>query len=156
MNTNCPFSYVRLRKYIEKDNEFYLNENKPIPWTIAFGHHSVYSTGTHGDSDLFTRIYWDWILECRVDLYLPGHNHHLAHLQHGILPTDYLISGAGSKNYRLPSEKEKLNKSAALSKYTYNDSGFFWIEISRSNLYASFHDNEGNIINEYERLKDTN
>jgi len=156
INTNCPFSYERLRKYIEKDNEFYLAENKSIPWTIAFGHHSVYSTGTHGDSDIFTKIYWDWIMESHVDLFLSGHNHHLSHLQHGNLPTDYIISGAGAKHYRLPSEQEKFNKSAALSKYTHNDTGFVWFEISMSGLYASFHDNEGNIIYEYERLKKMN
>ena len=61
------------------------NMNKFIPWTIAFGHHSVFSTGTHGDSDIFTRIYWDWFLEGRVDLFLSGHNHYLAHLQHGFV-----------------------------------------------------------------------
>jgi len=156
INTNCPFYYERLRKYIEKDDKFYLDNNKSIPWTISFGHHSVYSTGTHGDSDIFTRLFWDWILESRVDLFLSGHNHHLAHLQHGNLPTDYVISGAGAKNYRLQSEQEKLNKSAALSKYTHNDTGFVWFEISRTELYTSFHDNEGNIIYEYERLKEMN
>ena len=64
----------------------------------AFGHHSVYSTGNHGDSDIFTRIYWDWFLEDRVDLFLSGHNHHLAHLQHGNSPTEYVISSAGAKH----------------------------------------------------------
>ena len=156
INTNCPFSSERLRKYINKDNDLYLDENKSIPWTIAFGHHSVFSTGTHGDSDIFTRLYWDWFLEGRVDIFLSGHNHHLAHLQHGNSPTEYVISGAGAKNYLSQSEKEKLNKSAALSKYTYNDTGFVWFEISRSELYASFHDNEGNILYEYERLKEMN
>ena len=40
--------------------------------------------------------------------------------------------------------------------YTYNDTGFVWFEISRSEIYASFHDNEGNILYEYERLKKMN
>ena len=81
LNTNCPFSSERLRKKLNQDDaELEANAEKR-PWTIAFGHHSIYSNGTHGDVDLLTRSYWNWFLEGRVDLYLAGHNHNLAHLQ---------------------------------------------------------------------------
>ena len=106
-------------------------------------------------------IEWDIHVSCRkyilrFDLFLSGHNHHLGHLQHEYSPTNYVISGADVQYSRLPSELEKLNKSAALSKNTFNDTEFVWFEISRSELYASFHDNVGNIIYEYERLKEMN
>ena len=78
-----PFSSERLRNYLDIDDSEYVKDEAARPWTIAFGHHSVFSNGTHGDTDFFTRLYWDWFLEGRVDLYLSGHNHHLAHLQHG-------------------------------------------------------------------------
>jgi predicted phosphodiesterase len=153
INTSCPFSSERLRNYLDIDDSEYAKDEAARPWTIAFGHHSVFSNGTHGDTDFFTRLYWDWFLEGRVDLYLSGHNHHLAHLQHGNIPTEYVVSGAGAKHYRSASERERLNKSEALSKFTYNDTGFVWIEISSHKLYFSMHDSDGNVLYEYTKTR---
>ena len=80
-NTNCPYYSERLRKKLNQgDEEVKANKGK-IPWTIAFGHHSIYSIWTHGDVDLLKRSYWNLFLEGRVDLYLAGHNYNLTHLQ---------------------------------------------------------------------------
>ena len=103
-------------------------------------------------------IEWDIHVSCRkyilrFDLFLSGHNYHLAHLQHEYTPTNNVISGTDAKYYLLPSVLGKHIISAALSKYIFNDKGFVWFEISRRELYASFHDNVGNIIYEYEWLK---
>jgi predicted phosphodiesterase len=153
LNTNCPFSSNRLRKKInQSDAELEINAAKR-PWTIAFGHHSIYSNGTHGDVDLITRSYWNWFLEGRVDLYLAGHNHNLAHLQSETSATDYVISGAGGAHYRSASEREKLNKSVALNKYTYNDTGFVWLDISSEKLQIRFHDSSGKVIYEYSKTR---
>ena len=153
LNTNCPFSSERLRRKLnQNDAELQANAEKR-PWTIAFGHHSIYSNGTHGDVDLITRGYWNWFLEGRVDLYLAGHNHNLAHLQSETSATDYVISGAGGANYRSQSEREKLNKSAATNKYTYNDTGFVWLDITSEKLQMRFHDSSGNVIYEYSKTK---
>lgn len=153
LNTNCPFSFERLRNKLNRDDsELKANEDK-LPWTIAFGHHSVYSNGTHGDVDILTRGYWKWILEGRVDLYLSAHNHHLSHLQSDTSSTDYVISGAGGANYRSASERKKLNKSVALNKYTYNDIGFVWLDITSKKLQIRFHDNSGKVIYEYSKTR---
>ena len=149
LNTNCPFSFERLRNNLNRnDAELKANADK-LPWTIAFGHHSVYSNGTHGDVDILTRGYWNWILEGRVDLYLSAHNHHLSHLQYDTSSIDYVISGAGGANYRLASERKKLNKSVAFNKYTYNDTGFVWMDITSKKLQIRFHDYSGKVIYEY-------
>jgi tartrate-resistant acid phosphatase type 5 len=153
LNTNCPFSSERLRKKLNQGDEDLKTNKDKIPWTIAFGHHSIYSNGTHGDVDLLTRSYWNWFLEGRVDLYLAGHNHNLAHLQSETSATDYVISGAGGAHYRSKSEREKLNKSAALNKYTYNDTGFVWLDITRKKMIIRFHDGSGNVIYEYSKLR---
>ena len=153
LNTNCPFSSERLRKKLNQDDaELEANSGKR-PWTIAFGHHSIYSNGTHGDVDLLRRSYWNWFLEGRVDLYLAGHNHNLAHLQSETSTTDYVISGAGGAHYRSASEREKLNKSVALNKYTYNDTGFVWLDITNEKLQIRFHDSSGNVIYEYSKSR---
>ena len=153
LNTNCPFSSERLRKKLNQDDAEIEANSEKSPWTIAFGHHSIYSNGTHGDADLLRRSYWNWFLEGRVDLYLAGHNHHLAHLQSKTSATDYVISGAGGKHYRSDSEREKLNKSVALNKYTYNDTGFVWLDITSEKLQMRFHDSSGNVIYEYSKSR---
>ena len=153
LNTNCPFSSERLRKNLNQKEKEITADDSELPWTIVFGHHSVFSNGTHGDVDIFTRLYWSWLLEGRVDLYLSGHNHHLAHLQHGNSATDYLISGAGGKHYRSTSEREQLNKSAASVLYTHNDTGFIWLDISRGKLTIRFHDSSGKKIYEYTKKR---
>ena len=153
LNTNCPFYSERLRKKLNQDDAELEANSEKRPWTIAFGHHSIYSNGTHGDVDLLRRSYWNWFLEGRVDLYLAGHNHHLAHLQSKTSATDYVISGAGGKHYRSDSEREKLNKSVALNKYTYNDTGFVWLDITSEKLQMRFHDSSGNVIYEYSKSR---
>ena len=153
LNTNCPFSSERLRKKLNQDDEELEANAEKRPWTIAFGHHSIYSNGTHGDVDLLRRSYWHWFLEGRVDLYLAGHNHNLAHLQSETSATDYVISGAGGAHYRSGSEREKLNKSVALNKYTYNDTGFVWLDITSEKLQIRFHDSSGNVIYEYSKSR---
>jgi len=153
LNTNCPFSFERLRNKLNRDDVVLKENADKLPWTIAFGHHSVYSNGTHGDTDVITRNYWNWILDGRIDLYLAGHNHHLSLLQYGETSTEYVISGAGGAHYRTNNEREKLNKSEASSVFTYNDTGFVWLDISSEKLLIRFHDSTGNILYEFTKTR---
>ena len=153
LNTNCPFSYERLRKKLNRDETEFKTNIAKRAWKIAFGHHSVYSNGTHGDTDVITRNYWNWILEGRVDLYLSGHNHNLALFKYDKSDIDYVISGAGGKNYRSTSEREKLNKSKASNLFTYNDTGFVWLDISRDKIFIRFHDYSGKTMYEYTKTR---
>ena len=88
-----------------------------------------------------------------MDLYLAAHNHNLAHLQSKTSATDYDISGAGGALYRSIREREMLNKSAALNNYTYNDTGFVWLDIPREKLLIRFHDSSSNVIYEYSKSR---
>ena len=46
--------------------------------------------------------------------------------------------------------KEKnLKKSEAFHKYTFNDTGFTWLDITREKIHMRFHDSSGKIIYEY-------
>ena len=82
-------------------------------------------------------------------MYFSGHNHNLAHLKYETSASDYVISGVGGAHYRSASEKEKLNKSVALNKYIYNDTGFVWLDITSEKLEMRFHESSGNVIYEY-------
>ena len=153
LNTNCPFASERLRRKINQDDMLYANNKEKKPWTLVFGHQPIYSNGTHGDVDLLTRSHWNWFLEGRVDMYFAGHNHHLSHLQKESSSTDYVISGSGGAHYRSVNERKKLKKSEAFDKYTFNDTGFTWLDITREKIHMRFHDSSGNIIYEYIKKK---
>ena len=59
----------------------------------------------------------------------------------------------GLSTIDLPVKEKGLNKSEALSKFTYNDTGFVWIEISSHKLYFSMHDSDGNVLYEYTKTR---
>jgi len=153
INTNCPLTFEILRKKIINKNKVYESEIDKAPWSIVFGHHSVYSNGTHGDANLYIRTFWSWFLEEHVDLYLAGHNHNLAHFQIDNSEIDYVISGAGGAHYRSKKERNKLNKSQASNLFTFNDIGFVWLDITKDYLYMRFHDGNGNVIYDYSKSK---
>ena len=60
-----------------------------------------------------------------------------------------MISGSGGAHYRSTREREKLNNSKALNVFTYNDTGFVWLDISKEKIIVRFHDNSGETIYEY-------
>ena len=73
-------------------------------------------------------------------MYLAGHNHNLTYLQSETSDTDYVISGSGGAHYRSINKREILNKSAALTKYTYYDTGIEWLDITWEILLVRSHD----------------
>ena len=153
LNTSCPFSFERLRRKLNTDADEIIENANKLSWTIVFGHHSVYSNGTHGDTDFVTRAYWNRILNRRVDLYLSGHNHNLAHLKPENFVTEFVVSGAGGANYKSTTERGKLNKSVANTLFSYNDNGFVWLDITSEKLNMRFHDSNGKTIYEYTKFR---
>ena len=151
LNTNCPLSFASFEDKLSQNK----TESSTKPWVIAFAHHSIYSNGTHGDTNILTRLYWELFLEEKVDLYLAGHNHNLAHFKYDNSGTDHIISGAGGNHYRSDSEQEKLkgSSSSASNLFTHNDTGFVWLEINKNKLHLSFHDSTGNTLYEHTKSR---
>ena len=149
INTNCPFAYESLRKKLKHKNKANKSNEVKSPWSIVFGHHSVYSNGTHGDANVYIRSFWDWFLEDEVDLYLAGHNHNLGHYKTNKSKIDYVISGSGGAHYRSSEERKKLVKSKAANLYTFNDIGFVWLDITMENILMKFYDGNGEKMYEY-------
>ena len=55
---------------------------------------------------------------------------------------------------RLTEDKTKIVKnSVAFDKYTFNDTGFTWLDITREKIHMRFHDSSGKIIYEYFKKK---
>ena len=63
------------------------------PWNVVFGHHPVYSQGSHGDTDLVQQFIWKVLFEQEVDFYLSGHDHHLNALRNGDLNFSATLQG---------------------------------------------------------------
>ena len=65
-------------------------------WTIAVGHHPVYSSGYHRDTVELKNVLPALFEKYRVEAYFAGHDHHLEHSQ-PVGDTDYFISGGGAQ-----------------------------------------------------------
>lgn len=70
------------------------------PFTIAVGHHPLYSNGDHGDTKALISQWEPLFQEHKVHAYLCGHDHDLQHLEMQGLFTTHLLSGGGGARTR--------------------------------------------------------
>jgi hypothetical protein len=70
-----------------------------LPWTIVFAHRPPYSSGDHGSSMTFRRVFGPILERHRVPLVLTGHDHHYERFnpQGGVT---YVVTGGGGKGTR--------------------------------------------------------
>lgn len=71
-------------------------KNSSMRWKMVVGHYPVFSDGAHGDNPELLRDLLPLLTKHRVDFYLSGHDHHLAHLNEG--ETQFLVSGMGCRH----------------------------------------------------------
>jgi tartrate-resistant acid phosphatase type 5 len=65
------------------------------PWTLAFGHHPLYSNGPHGDSAELIAAWLPLFQKYGVAAYFCGHDHDLQHLEFEGVSTSFVVSGGG-------------------------------------------------------------
>jgi tartrate-resistant acid phosphatase type 5 len=68
------------------------------PWTLAFGHHPLYSNGPHGIRGLSAEMIAAWLplfQKYGVAAYFCGHDHDLQHLEFEGVSTSFVVSGGG-------------------------------------------------------------
>ncbi len=63
---------------------------------IVYGHHPLYSSGTHGDNQILIDRLQPLLADNGADLYLGGHDHNLE-IRKPIDGVSYVVSGAGGK-----------------------------------------------------------
>ena len=155
INSNCHlYAWYRLYRDLSGREDQKVNSlRQQAKWTVVFGHHPVFSNGVHGDSGLIQRLVWERLLGDRVDFYLSGHDHQLAHLSRERGKTQYLVSGAGGAHYRDPEERKNLKDSAALSHFTHHDNGFLWMDIAPGKALSRFYDLSGQVLYETVQTK---
>ncbi|WOH37217.1 metallophosphoesterase [Thalassotalea fonticola] len=66
---------------------------------IVFGHHPIFSNGSHGDTDILKGNFLQQLIHYNVPLYLSGHEHNLEYIEQSQLP-NMVISGAGGRELR--------------------------------------------------------
>ncbi|MCP4295799.1 MAG: hypothetical protein GY786_09350 [Proteobacteria bacterium] len=148
INSNCGFL---------QDEQLISNlKNSTSKWNFLFGHHPIFSSGVHGDMNLPGRIFWNRNLSENVDFYLSGHDHHLEHLSYEEDAIDYIVSGAGGKNYLSDTERAKVKISMADSRFRHQDNGFVWFQMTAENVTSRFYNRSGDKLYEFTKTKKDN
>jgi hypothetical protein len=116
-------------------------------FTLAIGHHPLYSNGQHGDTRRLIGTWGELFQEHAVHAYLCGHDHDLQHLELDGRKTSFVVSGGGGARIRkLPSMRK-----APYGKDVY---GFTHIEAGRERLVFRHIDANGVQVHAFAKLPD--
>lgn len=89
LNTNSFYRNKRQQDWLAKN----LQESHAV-WKIVLGHHPLYSSGTHGQTESLAWVLEPLLIRYHADFYLAGHDHDYERFQpiHGV---QYIVSGGG-------------------------------------------------------------
>ncbi|XP_076907752.1 purple acid phosphatase 8-like isoform X1 [Bidens hawaiensis] len=126
-------------------------EESSATWKIVIGHHTIFSAGSHGNTqELIDQLLP--ILEAReVDLYINGHDHCLQHISSENSQLQFLTSGGGSKAWRGEINQWNPNE----MKLYYDGQGFMTLRVTEDEIGVAFYDLFGEIIHTWSNSKHT-
>lgn len=130
-------------------------EESQSPWTVAFGHHPIFSNGHHGDAGAFLEgdTYSLWSGEAwrrffvryvagRAQLYLSDHDHNLQFFGRAFgVDTALAISGAGSE--ATPRSLDPSHDDAMMERYGH---GFAIVEATPERMTVTYHHASGEVF----------
>ena len=105
-------------------------------WKIVIGHHPIYSSGEHGDSQELIDNVLPLLHEHKIPVYFNGHDHDLQHLMAG--EVNLFCSGAGSQ-VRPTGRTEH-------TKFSVASSGFTTVALQADKLDVQMIDNHGKLL----------
>ena len=97
------------------------------PWTLAFGHHPLYSNGPHGDSAELIAAWGPLFQKYGVAAYFCGHDHDLQHLEFEGVSTSFVVSGGGGASITALKKPDRK----VYSESTY---GFSHLQVTREKI----------------------
>ena len=110
-------------------------------WVFVFGHHPVFSSGGHGDSQYLKDNLQPVLDMYKVDFYVSGHDHVFSHHQdNGV---NYIVSGGTSKRTTSPLFSSTSQANSTLFK-TMAVYGFAHFEVLKKEVKFSIIDVERN------------
>lgn len=113
--------------------------NSKTNWKIVYGHHPVFSSGSHGNTKSLEQHILPLLQKYKVDFYISGHDHDLELIEASGIK--FVISGAGSALRSIsPGDNSVFAKSTL---------GFAHLLINKNTATLTFVDSNANI--EFER-----
>ncbi len=106
-----------------------------IAWTIVYGHHPMFTSGTHLNERRIGRLrreLFPVLKAAGVDLYIAGHDHDLERLEEGGM--DFLICGGGGAKLR------GIQDRVPGSVFASSEHAFLDLTITAHRLAAQFYD----------------
>jgi len=96
-------------------------------WTLAFGHHPLYSNGPHGDTADLIAAWGPLFQKYGVAAYFCGHDHDLQHLEFEGVGTSFVVSGGGGASItKLKKPDRKI--------YSQSINGFSHLTVTKEQL----------------------
>lgn len=122
-------------------------------WKILIAHHPIYSTGREkniGKEAKLRKLILPFMRECKIDLYLAGHEHHLEYIetseQH-----DTIISGAAAGARDTP--ERRMDTTSAKSVFRAIQMGFVRLEITPSEVKTLYYNSHGEVLSTFRKHK---
>ncbi len=106
-----------------------------LEWTVVYGHHPPYSSGEHGSSGTFQRLFGPILEAHAVDLVLSGHDHDYERIapQGGV---HYVVTGGGGRGTRSVG-------TSAFTEFSEQVLHFVFVEVEGNRLLLHAIDAEG-------------
>jgi tartrate-resistant acid phosphatase type 5 len=126
-----------------------LEKPRTTPFTIAMGHHPIFSNGPHGDHKVLIRDWEPLLRKHKVHMYFAGHDHDMQHLEFEGHPTSFVLSGGGGADlYKL---KIDAAERGPMAQRVY---GFSDLEVTPEMLTLRHLDENGNLIHSFMKRVD--
>ncbi|GAY51818.1 hypothetical protein CUMW_137170 [Citrus unshiu] len=126
-----------------KDVDSALKEST-AKWKIVVGHHTIKSSGHHGNTHELNLQLLPILQENEVDLYINGHDHCLERISSTESGIQFLTSGGGSKAWK--GDIDWWNPKE--DKFYYDGQGFMSVQITPTEVDVAFYDIFGNVDNQ--------
>jgi tartrate-resistant acid phosphatase type 5 len=126
-----------------------LEKPRTTPFTIAMGHHPIFSNGPHGDHKVLIRDWEPLLRKHKVHMYFAGHDHDMQHLEFEGHPTSFVLSGGGGADlYKL---KIDAAERGPMAQRVY---GFSDLEVTPEMLTLRHLDESGRLIHAFSKRPD--
>ncbi|KAK9226503.1 hypothetical protein WN943_011551 [Citrus x changshan-huyou] len=131
-----------------KDVDSALKEST-AKWKIVVGHHTIKSSGHHGNTHELNLQLLPILQENEVDLYINGHDHCLERISSTESGIQFLTSGGGSKAWK--GDIDWWNPKE--DKFYYDGQGFMSVQITPTEVDVAFYNIFGNVIHKWSTSK---